>query len=48
MLPMQAGDVPRTYADTQLLEEIVGYKPAMEIEEGIAKFVQWYREWKRV
>lgn len=47
MLPMQAGDVPRTYADTQRLEEIVGYKPAMEIEEGIAKFVQWYRGWKQ-
>lgn len=48
MLPMQAGDVPRTYADTQRLEDIVGYKPAMEIEEGIAKFVDWYREWKQI
>ncbi len=40
MLPMQAGDVSRTYADTQRLEEIVGYKPAMEIEEGIARFMR--------
>ena len=46
MLPMQAGDVPRTYADTQRLEKIVGYKPATEIEQGIARFVEWYRQWR--
>src|SRR5699024_5224015 len=46
MLPMQPGDVERTYADTARLEEAVGYKPATEIEEGIAKFEQWYREYK--
>ena len=43
MLPMQPGDVKRTYADTQKLEDEVGYKPKMEIEEGIAKFVEWYK-----
>lgn len=43
MLPMQPGDVSRTYADTQRLEDIVGYKPATEIEQGIAKFVDWYK-----
>lgn len=46
MLPMQPGDVERTYADTSRLEEKVGYKPQMEIEEGIARFVRWYREWR--
>src|SRR5690606_25040564 len=34
MLPMQPGDVERTYADTRRLEDKVGYKPRMEIEEG--------------
>jgi len=45
MLPMQPGDVERTYADTTRLEAIVGYKPQTEIEEGIAKFVEWYRSY---
>lgn len=45
MLPMQPGDVKRTYADTQRLEDEVGYKPQMEIEEGIAKFVEWYNSY---
>lgn len=48
MLPMQPGDVERTYADTQRLEDIVGYKPATEIEQGIAGFVEWYREWRNL
>jgi len=46
MLPMQPGDVERTYADTSRLEDKVGYKPQMEIDEGIARFVRWYREWR--
>ena len=45
MLPMQPGDVERTYADTSRLEDKVGYKPKMEIEEGIVRFVSWYKEW---
>lgn len=48
MLPMQPGDVERTYADTQRLEEVVDYKPATEIEQGIARFVEWYRGWSKV
>lgn len=43
-LEMQPGDVVRTYADTSRLENIVGYKPAMEIEEGIEQFVHWYKK----
>lgn len=45
MLPMQPGDVEQTYADTSRLEEVVGYKPKMEIEEGISRFVKWYESW---
>src|SRR5690554_5646636 len=48
MLPMQPGDVERTYADTSRLEEIVGYKPQTEIEQGIAKFVDWYKSYRNL
>ncbi len=39
---MQPGDVPVTYADTQALEKLVGYKPKVSIEEGMENFVQWF------
>lgn len=45
-MPMQPGDVERTYADTSRLERKVGYKPKTEIEEGITRFVRWYKEWQ--
>ncbi len=45
LLPMQAGDVPATWADTAALEQDTGYKPATPIEEGIEKFVEWYRNY---
>lgn len=48
MLDMQSGDVERTYADTARLEAIVGYKPQTEIEHGIQKFVNWYKEYKEI
>jgi len=41
---MQAGDVYQTYADTQDLFEAVGYKPEMGVKEGVAKLVDWYRD----
>ena len=41
-LPMQAGDVPETWADTKLLEELTGYKPSTELSAGVNKFVEWY------
>jgi UDP-glucuronate 4-epimerase len=44
MLPMQPGDVPATYADTSALERVTGFKPSTSLEEGIGKFVDWYRE----
>jgi UDP-glucuronate 4-epimerase len=47
-LPMQAGDVPATYADVEDLTEAVGFKPATPIEVGIERFVAWYREFYRI
>jgi len=47
-LPLQAGDVPNTYADVSDLVNDVGYKPETTVEEGIAKFVEWYREYYKV
>jgi UDP-glucuronate 4-epimerase len=44
-LPMQQGDVPSTMADVSLLEEAVGFRPRTTVEEGIGKFVSWYREY---
>jgi len=43
LLPIQAGDVPATYADVDDLIADVGFKPATSIEEGIGRFVAWYR-----
>lgn len=42
-LPMQPGDVDRTYADVTKLKEMTGYNPSLTFEEGIEKFVEWYR-----
>lgn len=43
MLPMQPGDVYRTYADTSKLERDFGYRPSVALHEGIGKFIDWYR-----
>jgi UDP-glucuronate 4-epimerase len=48
MLPMQPGDVPDTYADSQVLVDAVGYKPSTSVEEGIARFVDWYVDYYNV
>ena len=45
MLPMQAGDVHTTYADTTKLRQAVGYCPATSLKEGIGRFAGWYRSW---
>ena len=47
-LPMQPGDVPATYADVDDLARDVDFRPATPIEEGVARFVAWYREFYRV
>ena len=43
LLPLQAGDVPDTYADVANLVEQFHYQPATTVEEGIQRFVAWYR-----
>jgi UDP-glucuronate 4-epimerase len=48
LLPMQAGDVQATEADTSALQAATGFKPATPVEEGIKRFVEWYREYHRV
>ncbi|MCH9769304.1 MAG: NAD-dependent epimerase [Gammaproteobacteria bacterium] len=45
LMPMQAGDVEKTYADTAKLEEAFDYKPSTSIEEGIQRFINWYVEY---
>jgi UDP-glucuronate 4-epimerase len=43
MLPMQPGDVPRTFAAPDLLVALTGYRPSSPLEEGIRRFVEWYQ-----
>ena len=45
LLPMQAGDVPDTFADVEDLITEVGYRPATPVEVGVARFVEWYLEY---
>lgn len=48
LMPMQAGDVPATWANAQLLKTLTGYTPKTNVREGVAQFVQWYRNYYRV
>ncbi len=48
LLPMQPGDVPATYADVSELTAWTGFSPATPVEEGVARFVEWYRAYYRV
>ncbi|MFZ3063676.1 MAG: NAD-dependent epimerase [Nitrospirota bacterium] len=45
LLPLQLGDVPATYADVDDLVRDVGFKPATSIEDGIKRFVEWYKDY---
>jgi UDP-glucuronate 4-epimerase len=45
LMPMQAGDVPATWADASLLKALTGYSPKTSITQGVTKFVEWYREY---
>lgn len=47
-LPMQAGDVPATWADATLLKDLTGYAPQTDIRNGISQFVGWYRDYYQV
>ncbi|HBE89893.1 MAG: hypothetical protein A3E37_03225 [Candidatus Andersenbacteria bacterium RIFCSPHIGHO2_12_FULL_46_9] len=44
-VPLPPGDVPRTLADISLAQAMLSYQPVTKIEDGIAKFTQWYKEW---
>ena len=48
MLPLQAGDVPATYANVDALVQDVGFQPKTPIETGVARFVAWYKEYYRI
>lgn len=45
MMPMQPGDVEITWADTEALERDIGYRPGVSLEEGIARFAEWFKEY---
>jgi UDP-glucuronate 4-epimerase len=47
LLPMQAGDVPATFADVGELHRSVGYKPQTPIEVGVRRFAEWYQAFYR-
>ena len=48
MLPMQPGDVHETSADTQPLSQAIGFAPETSVEQGVQKFVDWYRDFYQV
>ncbi|SFF42524.1 UDP-glucuronate 4-epimerase [Fontimonas thermophila] len=48
LLPLQAGDVPDTFADVSELERAVAYRPGTPVRVGVARFVEWYRQYYRV
>ena len=45
MMEMQTGDVPATWADATLLQNLTGYRPQTDFRDGIARFVEWYRDY---
>jgi UDP-glucuronate 4-epimerase len=47
LMPMQKGDVPATFADATLLKALTGYTPETPVDEGVKRFVEWYKtEWQ--
>jgi UDP-glucuronate 4-epimerase len=46
-MEMQKGDVPATWADATLLKRLTGYTPETDVRDGIARFVEWYRDYYR-
>ncbi len=47
-LPLQPGDVPATYADTTLLQNLTGFVPKVSIHEGVKEFVDWYKKYYEI
>lgn len=48
LVPMQAGDVPVTYADTSALERDFGFRPSTSLRQGLRAFAQWYKEFYKI
>ena len=48
LVPMQAGDVPITYADTSALERDFGFKPSTDLRTGLRRFAEWYKKFYRI
>lgn len=48
LVPMQPGDVPVTYADTEALEADTGFRPSTPLRTGLRRFAEWYREYYKV
>lgn len=48
MLPMQPGDVSKTYADSDLLQSLTGFRPSTSVRDGVQAFVDWYRDYYTV
>lgn len=44
-MPMQMGDVPATWANAELLQKLTGYRPQTDFRDGIARFVEWFRDY---
>ena len=44
-MEMQPGDVPATWANTGLLQHLTGYRPETPVKDGVARFVDWYRDY---
>lgn len=48
MMDIQPGDVPATHADTTVLEEYIDFRPETSVEDGVAKFILWYKEYYQI
>ncbi len=45
LMPIQPGDVPKTYADINKTKQLLGWQPKTEIEMGVKKFIEWYLDY---
>jgi UDP-glucuronate 4-epimerase len=45
MMPIQPGDVPKTWADVENLFELTGFRPRVTVQEGVARFIEWYKKY---
>ena len=48
MMPIQAGDVEKTWADVSTLKQDYNYNPATPVETGVQRFIDWYREYYKL